>query len=138
MRTKFAMHGTLSVRIDGQVLILEGQGPWNTEALQIEDERIMTQVKGLYGQPWGVLGLFRGEAVYVPEAAKALVENVREEKHQGRIATAIVIEASPSAQFSQLHLKDLYQQASENVSFFSTEADAMAWLQRQLQVAGKG
>lgn len=88
--------------------MLVGEGPWNLESLQLKDPSIMAQVKSLYGAPWGVLGLFSGEAVYVPEAVQTLKKQVKGEIALGRIATAIVFKDVVAPQLSKHQFESIY------------------------------
>ena len=79
MAGKFNKHGSLSVAIDGRLIVLNGEGPWNAESLHLSDDKIMQNLRAMYGSPWGVLAIFRGEAVYVPEAFALLRKQIKKE-----------------------------------------------------------
>lgn len=129
---KSKRQGQLRISIEGRVLRLYGEGPWNTESLQLKDKRIMEQVHSLYGSPWGVLAEFKGEAVYVPEAAEKLRKQITNEVKLGRIATAVVLESPKAPQLTKFQLSAAYRANGHEVEFFDTSDDAAQWLQTKL------
>jgi hypothetical protein len=137
MAGHFSMHGTLTLRVEGAILILEGSGPWNTESLQLKDPAVMDKVHSLYGSPWGVLGIFSGEAIYVPEAVAQLQKRIIHERTLGRKATALVLSGTNSPLVSQMHLKKIYTDAGDTVAAFSAIEDAKLWLRDQIKQANK-
>ncbi|MFS1704250.1 hypothetical protein [Alteromonas sp. AMM-1] len=135
MVRRFSMHGSLEVRVENRVLVLSGSGPWNSESLQLTDASIMQQVKALYGSPWGVLGLFSGEAVYVPEAIQTLQKQVSQELKLGRVATAVVLNNVQAPRLSQYQFELIYSSCGHALEFFDGEAIARRWLQAQIAAA---
>lgn len=131
----FQVHGTLDVAIEGQILVLEGTGPWNMESLHASGTYAKPLMQRLYDRPWAVLAILRGEAVYVPDAARELIETVTFEKSRGRIATAIVLEDCDLPSFSRNHLSEIYQQAGERFEFFTNISRAKFWLEGQLSAS---
>ena len=135
MVRRFSMHGSLSIAVEGRVLVLSGSGPWNSESLQLTDASIMQQVQALYGSPWGVLGLFSGEAVYVPEAIQKLQKQVSHELTLGRVATAVVLNDVQAPRLSKYQFELIYGSEGHNVAFFEGESAARHWLQTELAAA---
>lgn len=135
MVRRFSMHGSLSVSVEDRMLVLSGSGPWNSESLQLTDAGIMQQVQALYGSPWGVLGLFSGEAVYVPEAIQKLQKQVSHELTLGRVATAVVLNNVQAPRLSQYQFELIYGSQGHAVEFFDQEAPARQWLLSQITTA---
>lgn len=124
--------GQLRIRIEGRILRLYGEGPWNSESLQLKDKRIMEQVHALYGSPWAVLAEFKGEAVYVPEAAEKLRQQITNEVKLGRVATAVVLKSPKAPELTKFQLSAAYKAEGHAVEFFNTSEEAGQWLQTQL------
>lgn len=128
MAGKFKKHGSLNVAIDGRLIVLDGEGPWNAESLHLTDDSIMQNLRAMYGSPWGVLAFFRGEAVYVPEAFALLRKQIKKEVSLGRVATAVVFENVQSPLLSKHQFTSVYEVAGHEVAFFDNGDDAKAWL----------
>ena len=128
MAGKFNKHGSLSVAIDGRLIVLNGEGPWNAESLHLSDDKIMQNLRAMYGSPWGVLSIFRGEAVYVPEAFALLRKQIKKEIPLGRVATAVVFEDVNSPLLSKHQFESIYEMPGHEVAFFDSADDAKTWL----------
>ncbi len=128
----FEDHGTLDIEADGQILIIEGTGPWNLESLDKSGSVALPVVQPLLGKPWGVLAILHGQVIYVPDAADALVDIVREDKRKGRVASAIILTGSDSPNFSENHISEIYTRAGEEFAFFDNQEAAKNWLLKKL------
>ncbi|WP_296044120.1 hypothetical protein [uncultured Alteromonas sp.] len=128
MAGKFKKHGSLSVAIDGRLIVLKGEGPWNAESLHLSDDKIMQNLRAMYGSPWGVLAIFRGEAVYVPEAFTLLRKQIKKEITLGRVATAVVFVDVKSPLLSRHQFTSIYEMQGHEVAFFEDADEAKAWL----------
>ncbi|MCV2885875.1 hypothetical protein OE749_14345 [Aestuariibacter sp. AA17] len=126
--SSFVAHGSISVKVDGRVLIVEGTGPWNAESLDESGENAKGVLESLKGAPWGVIVVVRGEPIHVPDAAKQLTQIIRDEKRVGRSATALLVEDSDSPRFAKNHIGEIYREAGENFAFFSDFNHAKAWV----------
>ncbi len=129
---RFKEHGTLEIEVEGQMLRIEGKGPWNLESLQQSGRVAAPKVEPLLGKRWVVLAVLHGQAVYVPEATEALVDIVKEDKRNGRVASALVVSDCDSPHFSELHISAIYTRANEDFAFFEDEESAKAWLLEKL------
>ena len=129
---QFKEHGTLDIIVQGQILRIEGTGPWNLESLQLSGHVARPKVEPLLGKPWAVLVVLHGQAIYVPEASAALVDIVIEDKRHGRVASALVVADCDSPHFSELHISEIYNRAGEDFAFFENEESAREWLLNKL------
>lgn len=125
---KFAKHGSLQAKVSGNILEVEGEGPWNSEMLTNADKEAQSLLNRLYGAPWAVLTIMKGDPIYIPEAAELLIDIIRTEKHKGRVATAIIICDTEQALFAKQHLSQIYIQAGEDYEFFDDKITANQWL----------
>ncbi len=133
MARKFKQHGTLLVSIDGRIVQLLGKGPWNAESLQLSDASLMQKIQAMYGSPWGVLAIFEGEAVYVPEAMTLLRKQIEKEVVLGRVATAVVFENVNSPILSRRQFEAIYKVNGHEVTFFDSRTDAREWLDSEIK-----
>ena len=131
----FIAHGSLDVQVDGRLLILEGTGPWNLESLYDSGKVAAPLVKPLHGKPWGAVVTIYGEPIYVPEAAEALTEVVRQDRTNGRVATALIVDKCSSPRFAKTHIGQIYQKAGEPYRCFSDFAEAKNWVLQQVAKA---
>ena len=102
------------------------------ESMYATGEKARPIIDELVGQPWAVLAILRGDAIYVPEAAKALISAVKQEVNNGRVATALLLNQSNSPEFGKRHIANIYRSAGENYEFFDDKKTAMAWLTSRL------
>ncbi len=133
MTWKFACHGELSAHREENILIIEGTGPWNIEALHAAGKEIEQELDYLYQRPWAVLSIMHGQAAYLPDAVADLKEQIRQEKQGSRVATALVLTESATRNFTKGHLSQIYNDAGEHFEFFDDRETAMQWLNQQLQ-----
>ena len=131
----FGAHGTLDVRQEGQLLIVEGTGPWNLESLEASGVVANPLVDKLSSEPWGVVLIIHGEPIYVPEAAEALVTIVREQRQRGRIASAVVVEDCFSPRFARNHIGEIYDRAGETYKFLPDMDQAKEYVLEQITAA---
>ncbi|GAB5381309.1 MAG: hypothetical protein Alis3KO_31800 [Aliiglaciecola sp.] len=128
---KFASHGHLKAEKLGNILLIEGTGPWNIEMLESAGDSAKSILDELYKAPWGVLCIMHGDTAYLPDAAKKLTYIVKQEKLKNRKATAVVVADANLPSFAKGHLGQIYDQAGEHYRFFDDKADALEWLNGQ-------
>jgi hypothetical protein len=131
----FSAHGTLQISLDGPILVVEGTGPWNAESLNLSANVAKPLAVQLKGNNWGVIAILHGQAVYVPDAAAGLVEVVKQDKINGRIATAVLADSCESPDFTKEHIANIYHEAGEHFEFFSEYGDAKEWLLAKIKQA---
>lgn len=125
----FGNHGSYEARLQGRILVFTARGPWNLESMDAAASSFVNLSQQLHGAPWGMVGIFYGEPVHVPEAASRLIEIVKEEKKTGRAATGIVLSHCDVPLLGEQHLTDIYTAAGETFAFFDTEAQATEWVE---------
>lgn len=131
----FEAHGTLKVENIGRILRVEGTGPWNLESLKSSGQDAQPEVDNLKGKPWGVMVILHGESIYVPAAAEKLTAIVAEERLQGRVATALLVNDCFAPNFAKEHLGEIYDKAGERYEFFDDIELAEAWLNQKISEA---
>ncbi|WP_369433847.1 hypothetical protein [Psychromonas sp. MME1] len=121
-------HGTLHFELVNNILMIEGCGPWNKEAmiLSLSNANVVQRLRT--HEKWGVIVTLNGDPIHTPEAAELLVEYVKYDKQNGRIATALILTDCTAPALGQRHLSDLYNQAGEAYQFFNNINDAKMWM----------
>lgn len=121
-------HGTLDYKLEGNILQVEGCGPWNKEALQLFSDNIELSKKKQALSKWAVLIHVVGDPIYTPSAVKSLLVYLKSEKEHGRVATAFILTDSTSPKIGQWHISEVYNKAGEKFQFFNDIKNATIWL----------
>ena len=126
-------HGVFSLNLDGNILTVEGYGPWNKEAMETSfaNAELMLKVRGK--AKWGIIAVIHGDPLHTPDAAEALVEQIIEDQSHGRIATAFILSDSTAPYFGKLHFAKLCAKADETCEFFNNVTDANIWMKSKLE-----
>ena len=133
--TRFIPHGEVCVHREARILILEGHGPWNVEALQHSTDKAQPILQELSGAPWGVMASIYGEPIHVPDAEAHLIQLVKKDIENGRVGTALIVEKSNSPSFATQHFSSIYHRAGDNVEVFNDINAAKRWLMKTIQLA---
>lgn len=133
--TRFIPHGEVCVHREGRILILEGHGPWNVEALQHSTDKAQPILQELSGSPWGVMASIYGEPIHVPDAEAHLIQLVKKDIENGRVGTALIVEKSNSPSFASQHFSSIYHRAGDNVEVFNDTDAAKRWLMKTIKLA---
>ncbi len=121
-------HGIFKLALENNILIVEGRGPWNKEALKISFANAKMMLKLREMGKWGIIAVMYGEPVHTPDAAELLIEQIKYEKTHGRTATAFILTNSTSPELGKRHLSDLCSKADETFQFFNNVTDAEIWM----------
>tara|TARA_Y100001951_G_C11273289_1_gene260188 strand:+ start:1023 stop:1433 length:411 start_codon:yes stop_codon:yes gene_type:complete len=117
------------VKREGRLLIIEGRGPWNLEALKHSESRAQEILKKLAGKPWGVIATIYGEPIHVPEAEQRLIDLVKQDISNGRVASALIVKECDTPNFAKSHIGSIYEKAGCNVGYFDNFEEAKAWVE---------
>ncbi len=121
-------HGTLDFKLEDNILIIEGRGPWNKEAMILSSENANLVQKQRTKDEWGVIAIINGEPIHTPDAAELLVEYIKYDKNNGRVATALILTDSTFPALGKRHISELYNKAGEAFQFFNNITDAKIWM----------
>lgn len=132
---RFLEHGSLSLHVQDSILLIEGCGPWNLEAVKEAYNRFIPLVETLYGNPWGALVVMRGDPIYVPDAANYIIKKIKSERMKGCVASAILVGESNSPEFAKRHLSEIHNKAGDTYRFFSKKEEAVWWLVQKITSA---
>jgi hypothetical protein len=132
MMSSFIEHGSVNLHIEDRILRVQGNGPWNLEALVEAQNRYGSLVETLHGNPWGTLIVLSGDPIYIPQAADYLVNSIQYQRSKGCVASAILVAQSSSPEFAKRHLSELHTRAEDTFRFFANTNDAAWWLLQQI------
>ncbi|WP_022943313.1 hypothetical protein [Psychromonas hadalis] len=125
-------HGILNIKLEDNILIIEGTGPWNREALLLSFDTAGVEQKRRISQKWAVITIFNGDPIYTPDAADLLIESIEYDKLHGRVATAVILKDSNFPGLGKRHLDKIYKKAGEPCQFFENLCDAKVWVKQQI------
>ncbi len=137
-RTHFPPHGVYSLAIEGRILVMHAQGPWNEELTSQYGVDVHQFTEALAGLPWALLGVVKREGVHTPESYRLQREILEAHRMKGRVATAIVFDYDDAPQIAKRVFDKLYTEAGEPHAFFDDEVSARIWLIERLRLAGEG
>lgn len=128
----FIVHGEIKLSVEPNLLVVDCRGPWNIDSINQSTQTIDESFDTLYQSTWGALVLAKGDSIMMLDAKERLIEIVKADRQQGRVATAIVISDCDSPILVEDHLGDVYRQAGDEFAFFKKQSDARAWLKQQV------
>lgn len=135
--TLFPAHGSFSLAISKQLLLVDLHGPWNIELVLSYQRELDKAAEILHaGGPWAVVAHVFTSTLFTPEAMNSMRMKAQ---HQGaalqRIATAFVI--SPEVEGYRLMDRTLLQMYAGSQAFciFEEQAPAMSWATEQIENA---
>ncbi|MBT0585636.1 hypothetical protein [Alteromonas oceanisediminis] len=135
---QFPAHGDVRLHIEGRLLVIEGYGPANLEAVLYYQRSVQGFRNQLNSGPWASLVLLREEPLLVPEAKNLLISSIQRATQQNLVATAVVIQDTQYESTVRMFWESIYAQVDLTQAFFEQEADARAWLQRHIDIASNG
>ncbi|MFT6984331.1 MAG: hypothetical protein ACJAT7_000117 [Psychromonas sp.] len=121
-------HGTLAFKLEDNILIIEGCGPWNKEAMVFSVDNANVVKKLCTRDKWGVIVVLKGDPIHTSDAAELLIEYIKYDKQNGRIATALILNDSTCPVLGKRHIAELYDKAGEDYKFFNNIFDAKVWM----------
>ena len=133
----FPIHGDIRVSVDDRLMIIEGTGPANIEAVQVYQENAQRFRDMLNEGPWASLVLLKGEPLLSPEAKSKLIEIIRYASTQKVIATGVVMQDLPYIKTIRHFWTSVYEETTLPYRFFDDEDQARSWLNEQIAAAHK-
>lgn len=122
----FKPHGSSVIKIDGNIMCIEAEGPWNAEFFQMfHKEMTKAAYEHLDINNYGTLLLPLGEALGVLEGFQEHIAFVERSNTKG---LAICLKNSAVPELSRRMCKKMYDQIDVNYQFFDEVEDAKAWL----------
>ncbi|WP_100644465.1 hypothetical protein [Alteromonas facilis] len=131
----FKAHGELALEIHGNILKIEGTGPWNLELIKQAEAQLPSDFPACLGPHWGVITIMHGDPMYIPSAEAHLKNQISIEKNHGRVATAVVITNDEHFDFYARYFDKMYTECGDTVACFADQEKAEQWLNEQLAVS---
>lgn len=135
--TKFDKHGAFTLSVDGPLLVVEVEGPWNLELIRSygEETRPIAEEMAKSG-PWVLISIAKRSALFTPEAIEALRHTAESHvRSMNRIATAYVVDPTVEGyRLVDVIFESVYREVCA-VAVFETRAEAETWAYEQLAKA---
>lgn len=137
--TRFPAHGSFTLRIDGQLLLVDLLGPWNAELVARYQQELDAAARQLAaGGRWAVVVQVYSSALFTPEAMRSMQRKAEAQAAAlQRAATAFVI--APEVEGSGViepALRKVYA-PSQAFAVFADVPPALAWAHAQLAGSGR-
>jgi len=131
--SKFAPHGRVQIEIEGRLVRLYVEGPWNKELVVQTHEQLRTELLHIASGSWALMVISLKSALTQPEALEQIRATATNEvAHTGRIATAWVMgKGIEGGALMTGVLREIYLGVNE-FEVFDTEDDAKKWLDAAL------
>lgn len=124
----FPSHGDLALSVEGQLLIIEGEGPANLEMVLTYQKNVLAYREQIMSKPWASLVLLRGTPMVSPESSAILSETIKQAKMMHLQATAVVFVNIEYEETIKRYWEQIYDGTGVNYQFFESQADARRWL----------
>lgn len=131
-KRNFPIHGHFRFVVEGQLLLVEGEGPGNMEVAIQYHQQVQPFREQLKQRPWASLVKMRGMPLLPPEAKQIMAHSIIQAMRENLVATAVVLVDVEFASSARQFWSDIYQNTSLSYRFFDTEEEARAWLSIQL------
>ena len=126
---QYRPHGTCSINVEGNLMIIRAQGPWNQEYIDRLHKDLLLVSKSLDINNYGILLNLCGEALAVESGFKKHLDFVKQAKTK---AIAMNLSDCSTREMTKTIFTKLYDQAKINNASFTDESEAKAWLLEQL------
>lgn len=128
----FPVHGELRLSTDGQLLVIEGEGPANLEMVLQYQRSVQAYRDKIMHKPWASLVLLSGTPLVPPEAKSLLAETIRQAKLMHLAATAVVLVDVEYALIVKKFWTEIYEETGVTYGFFDSENEARVWLEKKI------
>ena len=128
----FSPHGTLDIAIEGNLILIDAQGPWNLEYLDSLHQQLVVAASKVDPDNYAILITPKGEAISVEAGLDFHLNFIR----QGNVkAVALNLAYCTTALLTESLFTKLYRVAGIQHAFFDNSFDARLWLEKQLKPA---
>jgi hypothetical protein len=125
--TMFRAHGSFRIAAHGDLLVVDGWGPWNANTAT-EYAQAIENACELMPAAWALLVRFRQDPVMWQETENKIRAAIVYRVAHGMKATAVVMPALPESGIVRTQYGRLYSECGADYAFFAADAEAIAWL----------
>jgi hypothetical protein len=129
---EFRAHGKFSIEKEGNILVVNAEGPGNIELAESYHQQISEYLTELSGKPWASINIFSKESFFTPDASQNLIAGAKYAKEIGFVACAFVIKTDEYQHSLKSFWEMIYDKANVEYRFFEDEVTAKAWLKGKM------
>jgi hypothetical protein len=126
----FSPHGTLDIVIEGNLILIEAQGPWNIEYLDQLHEQLFIAASRVDPKNYAILITPKGEAISVEAGIEYHLNFIRKGNAK---AVALNLAHCTTALLTENLFTQLYRAAGIKHAIFDNSHDARLWLENELK-----
>lgn len=130
--TIFSAHGSMELAIEDNIILLEAQGPWNIEYINLLHQKLLWAVAQVEPTNYGVLFTPKGEAISVEEGLEHHINFIRQGNTK---AVALNLKYCTTSLLTETLFAKIYQTAGIKHAFFDNVLEARNWLEKELKLA---
>ncbi|MFZ6675064.1 hypothetical protein [Undibacterium sp. Xuan67W] len=126
-------HGSFKIYVDGQILVSEVTGPWNTELVTQWVEAMMPTIEELSAKgSWGTIAIVKNSLLCPKEALELLTDRARIAVDKRQFVGSVYV-ASPEVE-GRNFIEPIYEKFYQGIcpiKFFDDYDVARNWIQQQ-------
>ncbi len=124
----FDAHGRFRVTVHGDVLVVDGWGPWDKQTAAAYSRAVDAATLEMRA-PWAALIRFRSEPLMWTDTRDHIRDAVRMRVARGMRSMAVVMPDMPEANLVRAQYAQLYGECGAEFAFFLDDEPALAWLE---------
>lgn len=131
----FDAHGRFHIRPLGDVLLIDGWGPWDQQTAVAYSKAVAAAAETMQA-PWACLIRFRTEPLMWGDTRDHIRAAVRARVERGMRVIAVVMDDVPGAWIVRQQYGSLYEECGATFAFFHDGKEALAWLRSEGHAQG--
>jgi len=126
---EFRRHGEYEIKVMDDLLFIDAQGPFNSEAVHDFQKSLHLATMTLENLPrWYQLAVLHEVSIFTPDAMDELFKVTQWRMTKGLAASAVVFVGTMSKQLSRIQIGAMYQELGLKHEFFDSVEAATSWI----------
>ncbi len=130
----FHTHGEHKLQLDGDILTVEANGPFNVEQIDCYRAALLSELENV-SKPWGQLNTLHQDCLFTPQGEEELFSTIKLRKDTGICAVANYFVDDGANSIAEEELRRIYAIHDINYKCFKQKEQAIAWLKEQISKA---
>lgn len=127
---EFRRHGEYHIEVIGDILLIDGRGPFNVETVRQYERSIAEALEQMRTtEAWYQISVLHDMSIFTPDAFKKLEKINRWRMSIGLKATAVVSGHMVGKVLAEQQLANLYLEQGLTHAFFETVEAAKDWIE---------
>lgn len=129
---EFWEHGSFEITIQENILILDAEGPFNSELITRYYNELKTRAVAFNDEPWAHVAILRGLCSFTPDVFSLLPEVLDWKKSNLMVSEAVCFIDAGGASLTKQQIADSYGSAGIENRTFENLDDAITWSKQNL------